>query len=159
MKAITFFGAGKVLMTIAIVISIYFIVFQRRPVAGVVFMICVIGSSYLFQDLKVIFHRPRPLDRLIDIGGYSYPSGHATMSTACYGMIAFLLYKYIKHQFNAFVWFFVIAGLWVLLIGASRVYLGVHYPSDVLAGMAVGGIWLLICVFTVNQLSPGLGRK
>ena len=94
--------------------------------------------------LKYTFLRERPNNlRLIDIGGYSYPSGHAMVSTAFYGLIIYLIYindKNIKRR-NILCIFLI---LLIFLISVSRVYLGVHYVTDVVAGISISIIYLLI---------------
>jgi len=73
---------------------------------------------------------------------YSFPSGHAMAAVAVYGVLALLLWQRGKRGWA------VLAGAWVPLVAISRVYLGVHYPSDVLASLALGTIWLIIVWFT-----------
>ncbi|WP_026919588.1 phosphatase PAP2 family protein [Gordonia shandongensis] len=111
-------------------------------------------SGYLLMwILKVIFSRPRPPveDRLIDVGGASFPSGHATLSTIVYLLSAVILYRLYPSVRARALWL-----LWlpVLLaaIGVSRVYLGVHWTSDILFGWVFGLIWLTIGLIGHAQL-------
>jgi membrane-associated phospholipid phosphatase len=105
---------------------------------------CGVGGALLNQLLKVLYQRPRPdeLGRLATASGFSFPSGHAMMSFCFYVMLVYLL------VFNRSTWQRALAMLGALalvgLIGLSRVYLGVHYPSDVLAGYAAATVWLLV---------------
>ncbi|PIZ43905.1 phosphatase PAP2 family protein [candidate division WWE3 bacterium CG_4_10_14_0_2_um_filter_42_8] len=96
--------------------------------------------------LKLIFRVPRPDISPLEIATiYSFPSGHAMNSTVFYGSVAFLLFHFTRHKKLAVV-VTILASVLILLVGASRIYLGVHYPSDVLASYLVGLLWLLICI-------------
>jgi undecaprenyl-diphosphatase len=102
------------------------------------------GALLLSNLLKLLFARPRPnvFPPLMTETSYSFPSGHTMSAVAVYGLLALLLWQRGKRGRAA------LAGWWVLLVAISRVYLGVHYPSDVLASLALGGIWLIIVWFT-----------
>lgn len=101
--------------------------------------------------LKNIVQRPRPEGfRLISEVGYSFPSGHSMVAVAFYGFLAWLIWKYMRDPLVR--WFYTIVfGLLILAIGASRIYLGVHYASDVIAGFLVAFAWL---VFFTKVLAP-----
>lgn len=109
------------------------------------------GAAALNTLLKLIFARPRPafFTPLVVESGFSFPSGHVTASVAIYGFLAILLWRS-KHRFWALV-----AGAWVLLVAVSRIYLGVHYPSDTLAALAFTSLWLMV-VFAVHD---GVARR
>lgn len=107
-------------------------------------------TGYLF---KIYIARPRPngiIPILIETSG-SFPSGHATISIALYGFLAYLLYVLFPTKRTL-----IITGtvLLVLTIGFSRLYLGVHFPTDVLAGYMLGSIWLILGVVTVKKVAP-----
>ena len=98
------------------------------------------------QILKLIIQRPRPIGyRLIEIGEYSFPSGHAMTSMALYGFLIYLSYKLIKNK-NLKIFFITACILIIIIIGISRIYLGVHYCSDVLAGWSISIIYLIIYI-------------
>ena len=98
------------------------------------------------QILKLIIQRPRPIGyRLIEIGEYSFPSGHAMTSMALYGFLIYLSYKLIKNK-NLKIFFITACILIIIIIGISRIYLGVHYCSDVLAGWIISIIYLIIYI-------------
>ena len=107
-----------------------------------------LGSALLSSLLKTLFARPRPevFAHLTQVHSYSFPSGHSVAAISLYGFLAFVLWKDKKK------WQAILAGTWVLLIALSRVYLGVHYPSDVLGGLALGGIWSLGIIY--SQVVP-----
>jgi len=103
--------------------------------------------------LKYVFHRSRPAwdDPILMIGSFGFPSGHAMSATLLYGFLA----AFGVRKVQAWRWrvlAVLAAGLLVVLIGFSRLYLGVHYLSDVLAGMAAGSAWLALCLTAVGTL-------
>ncbi len=111
----------------------------------------VLFSTYLNVDLKDLFRQPRPFDinpnvQLSDVEGYGLPSGHAQTSTVFWAAIALRVHK---------TWFTVVAIGLILMIGFSRIYLGVHFPTDVLAGWLIGGA--LLALYLV--LEPRISRR
>lgn len=111
-----------------------------------IFAICLLGGGILNQILKRIFERVRP-DFLAVIAehGYSFPSGHAMGAICFYGILAY--FAGIGIRSKPWRWFIMfLAGFYIFLIGLSRIYLGVHYPTDVLAGYAAGALWLAACI-------------
>ncbi|MDD4666184.1 MAG: phosphatase PAP2 family protein [Clostridia bacterium] len=114
--------------------------------------IVLIGATILNNILKIFFHRQRPmLEHLVPVAGLSFPSGHAMISYAFYGLVIYLVWintenKYLKSAVA------VLLSLLILLIGISRIYLGVHYPSDVLAGFAAGSFWLIACILGLKSV-------
>ncbi len=118
----------------------------RRSVEAVV---VVISAFLLNTFLKLYFVRPRPDQelRLIDLSmeSYSYPSGHSMTAIAFYGFIIYLVIHYGKSKWLKFV-ASIFLSFMVMAVGISRIYLGAHYPSDVLAGFAAGLFWLLFVI-------------
>lgn len=120
------------------------------------------GASVLDNWLKLAVHRPRPryATAIIHHPTWSFPSGHAMGSLVGLGMLAYVLVRFASSipRVRLMVWGG--ATLVIVLIGASRLYLGVHYLSDVVGGYAVGAAWLAICIWGVESLSrkqtPGL---
>jgi membrane-associated phospholipid phosphatase len=117
------------------------------------FMIPVItfGSIVLDNLFKLKYHRDRPSHHQVVVKGYSYPSGHAMMSSSFYGFIIYLAWKKIPYKGISVFFSFNLVCL-ILMIGVSRAYLHVHYPSDVLAGYAAGLLWLIASISTVNLI-------
>ncbi len=114
----------------------------RRPGAcAAVNLVCAVALNVL---LKQLVQRPRPDGfRLIAETGYSFPSGHSMVAMAFYGLLAWMVWHYERDRFVR--WLCVIGfGLVIALIGISRIYLGVHYASDVIAGFCVSLIWLAL---------------
>lgn len=147
MRFFTFLGSITAIVLLAVVIMlIFYFVFKLRSEL-LLFLGVIVGANILFITLKLIFHRARPdLHRLIEITGYSFPSGHSTNAIAIYGILSFILWRHIPTKWGRTV-VVILSVLMILAIGISRVYLGVHYPSDVIGGYFVGGFWLIISIW------------
>lgn len=104
------------------------------------------GAVGINALLKLIFARPRPhlFPPLVVETDFSFPSGHVTAAVALYGFIAFLLW-----QNRHYIWA-ALSAAWIFVIAISRIYLGVHYPSDTLAAMAFTGLWLIGVIYARN---------
>lgn len=145
MIVISEFGYGYPFGAI-ILIAMSTLVFYRQWLEAIGLFICLIGEAVLNFLFKNLFERSRPdLFRVVEEAGYSFPSGHAMVSVCFYGMIAYLIMRHISNWH----WRLVVITLTLALIaaiGVSRVYLGVHYPTDVVAGYFAGGMWLAFCI-------------
>jgi undecaprenyl-diphosphatase len=119
---------------------------RRHYHAVLLLLASTIGGILLNHSLKGVFARPRPeeLLRLTDARSLSFPSGHAMESAVIYLTLAAILSSQVESRALR-VYFVGFAFLLTLIVGASRVYLGVHYPSDVLAGWTAGLAWALLC--------------
>ena len=107
--------------------------------------------TILNQLLKSILQRPRPTEfRIIEETGYSFPSGHSMISMAFYGYLIYLIYKYVKNKYIKWS-LIVLLSLLICTIGISRIYLGVHYTSDVLGGFLISISYLVIYTSAVNK--------
>lgn len=108
--------------------------------------------SVLNVVLKDILQRPRPTEyRIINESGYSFPSGHSMISMAFYGFIIYLTYKYVKNKYIK--WGLItLLSILIITIGISRIYLGVHYTSDVLAGFLISISYLILYTNIINKL-------
>ncbi|GBE00124.1 inner membrane protein YghB [bacterium BMS3Abin07] len=146
MIGFTHLGGGIMVMTGSLVI-IAFLLFKRRFDYLVTYISSIIGGSLLVYVLKIAIQRPRPISgtSLISAWGWSFPSGHAMMSVIFYGMITYFISRDIR-SWRLRILLAIIAGFVVFLIGFSRIYLQVHYLSDVLAGYTGGFFWLSICI-------------
>jgi undecaprenyl-diphosphatase len=127
--------------------------------AGFVFLASV-GGWMLNDLLKEVFARPRPdvVPHLRDVMSLSFPSGHALTSAAVFLTLGALLMRVANSRFVKF-YIMSIAMLATLLVGATRVYLGVHYPTDVLAGWLIGTSWALFCWLLERSLERTAGLK
>ncbi len=146
-KVITNLGGGLFIIILAFSL---FLIIKRREVGLVIFANLGI-ITLLNLLLKNIVSRPRPSDfRIIEESGYSFPSGHSMISMAFYGLLIYLIYKNFKNKYIKWS-LIVVLSLLIILIGISRVYLGVHYLSDVLAGFLLAISYLIIYISVINK--------
>lgn len=138
---ITALGSGTVLTLIVLFVTV-FLSLRRRYFQTIHLLVAAVGSAGLTALMKLYFERARPIGlvHLVEVQGYSYPSGHSLSSAAIYFTFAVLLFSYFQTQIQRSL--IIVSSLVViLLIALSRVYLGVHYLSDVIAGVFVGVWW------------------
>lgn len=146
-KFITNFGGTIILISMAL----FLLITVTNKKMGLFICLNLILSSLSNVILKQIFQRERPLNiNLIEENGYSFPSGHAMISLAFYGFIIYLVYKHIQNKYLKY-FLIIILILLILLIGISRVYLGVHYVSDVISGYLFSVIYLIIYINIINK--------
>jgi len=122
--------------------------------------LAVFGSAGITKLLKLVVKRPRPRFRIRRSGasGSSFPSQHIAMSVATYGALALLINRQRNQERKGrrrARWLWALAALLCALIGWSRVYQGVHHPTDVLGGWVAGTIWLITCAFAGNSFPNG----
>ena len=120
---------------------------RNRTRDAIVFAVTIVGATVVTYVLKLDFHRARPMPYfgLASPNSFSFPSGHSLVAICFYGMLAHLISSRIRSRaIRLGIWIFAI--LMVLLIGFSRIYLGVHYASDVIAAYAAGAVWILAVV-------------
>ena len=144
-RDLTSLGGTTVLSLVTFLTVTYLLLIRKRAASGFVF-IAVIGGWALSTGIKLTIARPRPLvvPHLIEVHDLSFPSGHAMLSAVTYLTLGALLSR-MQKTFTARVYMIVVAVLLTLIIGTSRVYLGVHYPTDVLGGWCAGGSWAALC--------------
>lgn len=135
---------GNVQFVGALCVSIFFLLmYFKKQKEAIAFTCSIIFSGAVAYVAKMVFHRPRPLHALIVETDYSFPSGHATIAVAFYGFIALLLFLHFKNRYTRIV-ICSVALFLILLIGISRLYLGVHYFSDIVGGYMVGTIGMVV---------------
>lgn len=152
LRDITGLGGYAVLSLLTIATVCYLLMAGKRGAALFV-LLAIVGGTLLSHGLKLGFERPRPdlVPHATQVYTASFPSGHAMLSAVTYLTLGALLARVEKsRRIRAFVMVF--AVIMTLLVGTSRVYLGVHWPSDVLAGWAVGAAWASLCWFLALQL-------
>lgn len=146
MRFFTFIGdtIPVIILSVVSLFLLYKVLNHRGEL--VLFIAVIVGANLLFLTLKSFFQRARPdLHRLAEATNYSFPSGHATMAFALYGVLTFILWRHINTSFKRTI--HIIVSLVVILsIGVSRIYLGVHYPSDILAGYFISAFWLMLAI-------------
>jgi len=151
LQVITASASGLLAYGLALGLVLYWRQAGRRAEATVLH-ITLVGSAVLGQGLKVLFARPRPqfYPWLTGAWGWSFPSGHTLTAVVLGGLLAWLIGRKLKDRRQIVLW--AVAALWAGLVGLSRIYLGVHYPSDVLASLAVGGLCLLAARYSYRAL-------
>jgi membrane-associated phospholipid phosphatase len=142
---VTQLGGATFLLAVTIVAALVLLL-KRRIAHAALMGAALVGGEGLNMALKAAFERPRPSfsEPLATAAGYSFPSGHAMVALAVYGALAFVIATSVKSR-RAQVLIPVAAAVLVLAIGFSRLYLGVHYVSDVLAAYGAGLAWLTVC--------------
>ncbi len=146
-KFITNFGGAIFLIILTITL---FILIKNKKI-GLSIILNLIVITGLNQILKNILQRPRPTEyRLIEETGFSFPSGHSMVSMAFYGYLIYLIYKYVKNKDLKWI-SIVLLSILICSIGISRIYLGVHYTSDVLGGFLISLSYLIVYTLIVNR--------
>ena len=146
-KFITNFGG--VIFLISTTIILFVAIKNKKIGITIISNLCII--TILNQLLKRILQRPRPEEfRIINESGYSFPSGHSMISMAFYGYLIYLIYRYVKNKYLKWA-LITILGILIVSIGVSRIYLGVHYTSDVLAGFLISISYLIIYTSLINK--------
>jgi undecaprenyl-diphosphatase len=159
MLELTFLGTGTVVVTIAGVAGL-FLVLTRQRTAAALLLWSTLGAILVNNILKSLFVRPRP--ELFTWGTHvrttSFPSGHAMSAAAIYGTVAFLAARLATRRRTRTA-IYVGAALIICLVAASRVYLGVHYPTDVAAGLVVGLAWAAFCTAALEAAQQLSSRR
>ncbi len=157
MTGITFLGNGSTLIYLSCIVGLFLLV-SRKFASAFTLVIVTSGGIGLNIWLKNIFARVRPAlwERVVEVDVFSFPSGHAMVSLVVYGFIGYLLIANFRSWSSVFLFF---TALIILAIGFSRLYLGVHYPTDVIAGYAAGLVWLISCILSLEILQSLLRRK
>ena len=153
MKVITWLGSNAVLVPLVVIVGAYLIL-RRREWRSAAFLVAALaGANVLYRVAKSAVARPRPPSslHLMSVSGFSFPSGHATAVIACWGAVAIVLGA--GHQTSIRVALWSSVGLVALLVGFSRIYLGLHWWTDVVGGLGLGGLWL--CVLGLLRLFLG----
>jgi membrane-associated phospholipid phosphatase len=149
---ITFLGNHKFLVPANLTLIAYFLFIEKRSWSSIRVAAIALSSLGLMFLLKYLFRRKRPLSPLLQaVKGLSFPSGHALMSVTFYGLLIYILFQAMKGGPLLYVLTVILVVL-ILLIGFSRVYLRVHYASDVLAGFIIGLLWLWCSIAVLNRI-------
>jgi undecaprenyl-diphosphatase len=152
MLEITTMGSGLPLI-IFVTIAALFLWLSRHHWSVYFLVLGTLGGQVLNRLLKAYFERPRPNVQLWEqqVDSFSFPSGHAMSSFVAFGIVAYLVANAVSTRaLERFVW--ITAAVLITLVGVSRMYLGVHYPSDVLAGFLAGLAWILFVAASMTAL-------
>lgn len=145
--------------TLSIMIIVILLLLILKKEDGIILGISTISSVLVNTLIKYIARRERPPHlRLISQGGFSYPSGHAMISICVYGMLIYIILKNIKNK-KIKILLTILLTLLIISIGLSRIYVGVHYPSDVLAGYIVASSIVIIIISIYNNIRGNINEK
>ncbi|MDF2546656.1 MAG: phosphatidylglycerophosphatase [Anaerosolibacter sp.] len=154
---ITYLGVGKFYVVLCLVL--FWLLYRKRNYIEMIALTTTLLGGYgLNELLKAIIQRERP--NLYDLveKGFSFPSGHAMVSLCFYGMAAYLISRNTKE--SRWRW---VVGIWASLliaaIGLTRIYLGVHWFSDIVAGFIGGSIWLICCIVGTEVAHRAYGNR
>lgn len=159
MEVFTAIGSAPIviLLSLSVLFLLYKILNHRKEL--ILLAAVMAGSPILNYLLKVFFQRARPdLNRLIEISGYSFPSGHAMNAFSLYGILTFLLWRHIPPRWGRAV-LLLCSTIMILTIGMSRIYLGVHYPSDIIGGYLASSFWLAISIWVFQRYQDRQFKK
>ncbi len=145
MRDLTALG-GTAVLTLITVVAVLYLALDGKRGAALLVAVSVGGGTLLSTALKLGFDRPRPdlVAHLVDVRSLSFPSGHAMLSAVTYLTIGVLVAR-VSPKRRIKVYVAAVALVLTLTIGLSRVYLGVHWPTDVLAGWSLGAAWAMAC--------------
>lgn len=146
MKGFTWVGSGLVVSTITVIGFVVLYFFLRYRQQSFLLTVVVVGSIQFNKMLKYYFKRERPeLHRIMDAKGFSFPSGHSMMAFALYAILAYIAWRNVKTTTNH-VLLVMFATFMIIMIGTSRIYLGVHYPSDIVGGYIASALWVTLAI-------------
>lgn len=147
MKFISFIGSGYFLFPVIGMVIIYFYIKKKYYISKLV-LVNTLGSFIFNFLLKQVFYRTRPFDfSLVEQGGLSYPSGHSMVTMSMYLTIAFLLSRNKDNKTKRDI--YMGTGIFIVLMGISRMYLGVHWPTDIIGGFIMG---YLLYYYSINMI-------
>jgi undecaprenyl-diphosphatase len=137
---------GTTNLTLFVLIAVIFLLLHRRVASALLVIVAVLGGTAISELIKSLFGRDRPplIYRAVETSNASFPSGHAMLSTITYLTLGAMLAQVMPGRRQK-VFVFATAVVLALIIGASRVYLGVHWLTDVLAGWSLGAAWAMVC--------------
>lgn len=148
MNAVTSVGNAFAIILIVSCATLAFLFTKRHKSLALGLVLAVLGAKATEVLLKILIERDRPdTYALFHLDTYSFPSGHATATAALFGYLGLVLVD-LYPQWRLSIT--ILAGVLILLVGVSRIYLGVHYPSDIIGGYLVGAVWILVGVWVVK---------
>jgi len=159
MQAVTFLGTHRFLIPANLTLVAWFLFVRKHRWYSIKIPAIAASSLLLMFVLKNFFGRERPMIPLLEPArGLSFPSGHALKSMTFYGMLIYITYQTVKDPRLRWL-VIVLLFLLILTIGFSRIYLRVHYTSDVLAGFAMGWLWIVLALKTLRMIEKQGKRK
>ena len=160
-QSITFLASARFITGAALLLIGYFLVRRRHRWYMLLVPVVALGSITLNLTLKNAYQRPRPAMPLVPAEGLSFPSGHAMIAASFYGLLIYLIQTHMQQPQLRWLRYglTVVLIVLVLLIGLTRVYLRVHYTSDVVAGFMAGGVWLLIAIPLLKRIEKETKKR
>jgi undecaprenyl-diphosphatase len=151
MKIFTFIGSPEVVLILFVISAFVLYKMLHHRTELVLFAAVMVGTVVVNQVLKALFHRARPdVHQIVTETGYSFPSFHSMGTFALFGVLTFLLWRHMKTGTGRAL--MIVGGVVLtLLVGISRIYLGVHYVSDVVGGYLASGFWLGCCIYLFQR--------
>lgn len=151
-SVLTYLGNHQFLIPANLLLVFFYLFIKKHRWYSIKIPVVALSSLLLMLGLKQFFNRPRPdIPVLREVSGFSFPSGHSMMSFTFYGLLIYIVWHNVANK----IWKWILIsllGLVILIIGASRIYLRVHYASDVLAGFSLGLIWLVISLWVMRRI-------
>ncbi|WP_308636323.1 phosphatase PAP2 family protein [Paenibacillus silvisoli] len=139
-------GSSSIFIPAVLVIAVILFVVLKHRKELVLLLGGLLGSTLLNSLIKSIYKRARPdIHRIVEQTGFSYPSGHSMASFTFYFLITYLLWRHVPRR-RWRIALLIFSAAMIVCIGLSRIYLGVHYPSDILAGYWVSALWVALCI-------------
>jgi undecaprenyl-diphosphatase len=158
MSVITAFGSPAFTFIVLGSSAALALVWRRSPLWFVFFLLCMAAPALYDRFLKQLVERPRPdISRVVEVSGFGFPSGHATSAATVAAALLVWTIAVGPKKARPYAW--VAAVTFALLVGASRVYLGVHWPTDILGGFVLGAGWVAICAFALAILRPSAQQQ
>jgi membrane-associated phospholipid phosphatase len=158
MQFITIFATGEFLVPANITLALFFLLKKHRWYSLTVPVVSL-GSFLVMSLAKLLFSRARPDDPVFRAAlGFSFPSGHAMSAMTFYGLLIYLVWKNVDNIILKWILTFLLV-VFIHLIGFSRIYLRVHYASDVMAGFSLGLIWLVLSLWVVHRIEKYTKKK
>ena len=151
MIIISAFG-DLIILSLAFIVLAVILVKKEKIKEAILFFISLFGGSLLTYLIKILVQKPRPDGALISASGYSFPSGHAVHAVIFYSLLIFLFKDDIKNHLVRYLFIFMNIAI-ILLVGLSRIYLRVHFASDVIFGYVLGLVWLTMCIFLMKYFA------
>ncbi len=159
MLIITFFASHTFLLPANILLAVYFLFIKKNNWIAIKVIVVALGSLLLMYALKYYFRRVRPVHPVHEAAsGYSFPSGHSMSAMTFYGLLIYLFVSKIQDRRTRLL-ITIFLSLLILAIGFSRIYLRVHYASDVLGGFLAGYLWLVISLTILNGFEKQLSHE
>jgi membrane-associated phospholipid phosphatase len=157
-EGITFLASRNFITVAAGLLVNWFLLRRRHRWYSLLVPVVALGSIALNVVLKHFYNRPRPPLPLVSASGLSFPSGHAMISASFYGLLVYLVWTHVRRPAWRYALVTILVGI-ILLIGFTRVYLRVHYATDVLAGFTAGVAWLIVAIPLLKRLEIEIKKR